>query len=70
MEKLKRIKELIGLDISDDIIISSLFDVSRKYDNLFVKELKKIKGEKNIVFDSITRNKLRKNYYYGQDNKY
>lgn len=70
MGKLKKIKELLWLDISEDIIISSIFDVNRKYDNLFVEEVKKIKKEKDIVFNSIKRNKLRKDYYYGRDNEY
>ena len=70
MNKINEIKKLLPIDIEEDLLISAIFDVSRKYDNLFVKELKKIKKEFGITIDSIERNQLRKSFYYSLPNKY
>ena len=70
MEKLNEIKKLMPTNIEENLLISAIFDVSRKYDSLFVKELKKIKKEFGITIDSIKRNHLRKAYYYNLPNKY
>lgn len=70
MSKINEIKKLMPNNIEDNLLISAIFDVSRKYDGLFVKELKKIKKEYGITIDSIERNMLRKAYYYSLPNKY
>ncbi len=70
MKKINEIKKLLPIDIEEDLLISAIFDVSRKYDNLFVKEIKKIKKESGITIDSIERNQLRKSFYYSLPNKY
>lgn len=70
MKKLNEIKKLMPTNIEENLLISAIFDVSRKYDNLFVKELKSIKKEYGITIDSIERNYLRKAYYYRLPNKY
>ena len=70
MKKINEIKKLLPNNIEESLLISAIFDVSRKYDNLFIKELKKIKKEIGITIDSIERNKLRKAYYYSLPNKY
>ena len=70
MNKLNEIKKLMPTNIEDSLLISAVFDVSRKYDSSFVKELKKIKKDYGITIDSIERNKLRKAYYYNLPNKY
>ncbi len=70
MNKINEIKKLMPTNIEDNLLISAIFDVSRKYDSLFVKDLQKIKKECGIIIDSIERNKLRKAYYYNLPNKY
>lgn len=70
MKKLNEIKKFLPNDIEENLLISAIFDVSRKYDKLFVKELKKIKKEKGITIDSVERNKLRIAYYYCLPNEY
>ena len=70
MKKINEIKKLLPIDIEEDLLISAIFDVSRKYDNLFVKEIKKIKKESGITIDSIERNQLRKSFYYSLPKKY
>lgn len=70
MDKLNEIKKLMPNSIEDSLLISAIFDVSRKYDSLFVKEIKKIKKEKGITVDSIERSQLRKAFYYSLPNKY
>ena len=70
MKRINEIKKLLPNDFEENLLISAIFDVSRKYDNLFVKELKKIKKDMGITIDSIERNKLRKAYYYSLPNKY
>ena len=70
MNKINEIKKLLPIDIEEDLLISAIFDVSRKYDNLFVKELKKIKKEFGRTIYSIERNQLRKSFYYSLPNKY
>ena len=70
MKKINEIKKLLPNNIEECLLISAIFDVSRKYDNMFVKELKKIKKDMGITIDTIERNKLRKAYYYSLPNKY
>ncbi len=70
MKKINEIKKLLPNEIEESLLISAIFDISRKYDNLFVEELKKIKKEMGITIDSIERRKLRKAYYYSLPNKY
>lgn len=70
MKKINEIKKLLPNDIEENLLISAIFDVSRKYDSLFVKELKRIKKDMGITVDSIERNRLRKAYYYSLPNKY
>ena len=70
MKKINEIKKLLPTNIEENLLISCIFDVSRKYDNLFVKELKNIKKTDGITIDSIERNNLRKAYYYSLPNKY
>lgn len=70
MDKLNEIKKLLPTNIEENLVISAIFDMIRKYDSLFVKELKKIKKEKGVTIDSIERNNLRKAYYYSLPNKY
>ena len=70
MKKINEIKKLLPNDIEEGLLISAIFDVSRKYDNLFVNELKKIKKNMGITVDSIERSRLRKAYYYSLPNKY
>ena len=70
MKKINEIKKLLPTNIEENLLISGIFDVSRKYDNLFVKELKNIKKTDGITIDSIERNNLRKAYYYSLPNKY
>lgn len=70
MNKLNEIKKLMPNNIEENLLISAIFDVSRKYDYLFVKELKRIKKDMGATIDTIERNKLRKEYYYSLPNKY
>ena len=37
MKKINEIKKLLPTNIEENLLISGIFDVSRKYDNLFVK---------------------------------
>ena len=46
MKKINEIKKLLPNNIEECLLISAIFDVSRKYDNMFVKELKKIKKDR------------------------
>ena len=70
MKKLNEIKKLLPNDIEENLLISAIFDVSRKYDSFFVKELKRIKKDMGITVDLVERNRLRKAYYYSLPNKY
>ena len=70
MKKINEIKKLLPNDVEECLLISAIFDVSRKYDNEFIKELKKIKKNMGITIGTIERNKLRKAYYYSLPNKY
>ncbi len=69
MSSIELIKQQINFDITDDLLIAILFEMSRYYDKKFTSLLKNIKKEKNIVFDTPTRKKLRLKYYYGNNYK-
>lgn len=69
MSSIELIKHQINFDITDDLLIAILFEMSRYYDKKFTNLLKGIKKEKNIVFDTPTRKQLRLKYYYGNNYK-
>ena len=69
MNTIETIKQQLNFNISDDLLISILFEMSRYYDKEFTNILKEIKKEQNIIFDTPTRKQLRLKYYYGDNYK-
>ncbi len=59
------IRKIVDLDVSDELLISLIYDMSRKLDKSFTKEIQRLQKLNNIIFDSVTRKFLRKKYYYG-----
>ena len=51
MKKINEIKKLLPNNIEECLLISAIFDVSRKYDNMFVKEVKKIKKDITYILN-------------------
>ena len=65
MNRLEKIKEITKLNLSDNLILSIIFEMGRYFDKQFTTEIKKIQKENNIVIDSPTRKILRKKFYFG-----
>ncbi len=65
MNKIDTLKKMLGIDISNDLLIDITFEMSRYYDSLFTSEIKKIQKKQNIIIDSPSRKQMRKKFYYG-----
>lgn len=66
MKYFEKVKNLVNLNIADDLLIALVFEMSRALDKNCTSEIKKIQKEKNIVLDTPTRKILRKKFYYGK----
>jgi len=64
MNYFEKVKKELNLEIPDELMISLVFEMTRKKDKEFVKELQKIQKEYDIVFNTVMRNKMRKVYYF------
>lgn len=60
---LDKIKELLNLDIDEDVLIRILFDINRYFDKSLTKAFQEQKIKNNKTFNSIER-KLLRNYFY------
>ena len=64
-EKLSKIIEVTKLEISNELYLSVIFEISRYFDKQLTSVYKDAQKQYGVVFDSITRKELRKHYYYG-----
>lgn len=65
MSYFKKVKNILNLQISDDLLKCIVFEMSRYFDKSFIVELKRIQKENEIIFDTPSRKMLRMKYYYG-----
>lgn len=61
---IKRLKDLLHCNISDNLLIRILFEMGRYFDKQFVMEVKNKQREIKRVFNQNERNLLRQYYYY------
>ena len=61
----QQVKDFIQLDVSDQLLIALVFEMSRFADKDFTAEIQKLQKNHNVVIDTPTRKLLRKKYYYG-----
>lgn len=61
----EQVKEITNLDISDSLLISLVFEMSRFSDKKYTSEIQFIQKKNKIVIDTPTRKLLRKKFYYG-----
>lgn len=64
---LSEIRGNLNLEISDDLLIAAVFDMSRAFDFEFTELVQCIQKLNGVVVDSPTRKALRKKYYYGDN---
>lgn len=64
MKEFDKVKDKLNMDIPDKLLISLVFEMTRKKDKEFVVELQRIQKENDIVFNTVMRNKFRKYYYF------
>jgi|SRR5690625_4518346 len=67
MKHFKKVKKILNFNISDKLLTSLVFEMSRKKDKEFVKKLREIQNENNTVFNTVIRNKIRKYFYFGKE---
>lgn len=61
----EQVKKKTNLNISDSLLISLVFEMSRFSDKKYTNEIQKIQKKHKVVLDTPTRKLLRKKYYYG-----
>lgn len=61
----EQVKEMTNLDISDSLLISLVFEMSRFSDRKYTNEVQLIQKTNKVVIDTPTRKLLRKKFYYG-----
>lgn len=64
MDYFNKVKNKLKLNISDELLISLVFEMTRKKDKEFVVELQETQKENDVIFNTIMRNKIRKFYYF------
>lgn len=67
MQTIDKVKKELNLNISEKLLIALVFEMTRKKDKEFVKELQRIQKENNIVFNTFMRNRIRKYYYFKEE---
>ena len=65
MHYFQKVKEITRLNISDSLLTSLVFEMSRFSDKEFTAEVQRIQKDNNVVLDTPTRRQLRKKFYYG-----
>ena len=66
MSYFTQVKELVKLDIDDDLLCRIIFEMSRFFDNKVTKLTQKYQKANNVVISSPDRKLVRKKYYYGK----
>lgn len=61
----ENVKTTTNLNISDSLLISLVFEMSRAADKQYTIEIQKIQKKNKIIIDTPTRKLLRKKFYYG-----
>ena len=59
------VKKKLELKIKDDLLKAIVFEISRHFDSKFIKEIKTIQIDNNVIIDSSVRKIMRKGFYYG-----
>lgn len=61
----REVKKLTGLNVSDELLVALVFEMSRFYDKEFTNEIQRIQKKNKVVISTPLRKVLRKKFYYG-----
>jgi len=65
MSYFEKVKEIVKLDIPDELLTAIVFEMGRFSDKGFTYEIHSLQKREGIVIDTPTRKVLRKKFYYG-----